>query len=154
MNLDKVARIIKKKWTFLDHICSKSPFRAYFKWNCQEPDGDVFPKRRIVQGPADLRIAHSSRSPFQCDFDGLYCAEHGAWLSPVRALGSGPRGRGFESHRPDISNSGCTSRLKFTLHQSGIKLCENRRTVSRFSCGRSQLMEKQTKQWLICLQNF
>ena len=26
---------------------------------------------------------------------------HGAWLSPVRALGLGPRGRGFESHRPD-----------------------------------------------------
>ncbi len=25
----------------------------------------------------------------------------GAWLSPVRALGLGPRGREFESHRPD-----------------------------------------------------
>ncbi len=26
----------------------------------------------------------------------------GAWLSPVRALGSGPRGREFESPRPDM----------------------------------------------------
>ena len=25
----------------------------------------------------------------------------GAWLSPARALGSGPRGREFESPRPD-----------------------------------------------------
>ncbi len=27
--------------------------------------------------------------------------KYGAWLSPARALGSGPRGREFESPRPD-----------------------------------------------------
>ena len=32
----------------------------------------------------------------------LCIGEFGAWLSPVRALGLGPRGRGFESLRPDF----------------------------------------------------
>ncbi len=27
---------------------------------------------------------------------------YGAWLSLARALGSGLRGRGFKSHRPDV----------------------------------------------------
>ena len=27
---------------------------------------------------------------------------NGAWLSLARALGSGPRGRAFKSHRPDV----------------------------------------------------
>jgi hypothetical protein len=48
--------------------------------------------------PLNIAVMKSSETPpMAC----LKACRIGAWLSPARALGSGPRGREFESPRPD-----------------------------------------------------
>jgi hypothetical protein len=48
----------------------------------------------------------------------------GAWLSPARALGSGPRGRWFKSSRPDKQNAVDTDSVScFIRHSTSFRFC-------------------------------
>src|SRR5215475_1373275 len=78
-------------------------WQDYLSKNC--PDKTEPPKLPHAGQRCNVTTHCTSR-------DRLFWFLFGAWLSLARALGSGPRGRRFESSRPDFPKSLCSSRFQ------------------------------------------